>query len=84
VVARLARIPHKLARSARGHLLKQYWFRHNLKVSLRRNKPLRCVLSSEFPDQPALLGGAQGRRTKLQNHSPRPAVCQQETFDIAL
>ncbi len=59
-VARLVRLPHKLARSATRPRAQTFWLRHNLKVSLRRNKPLRGVLSSEFPDQPALLGGGTG------------------------
>ena len=41
-VARLVRLPHKLARSAA--------------------RPRALTYSSEFPDQPALLGGAQGNK----------------------
>ena len=43
-VARLVRLPHKLARSAA--------------------RPRAQTYSSEFPDQPARLGGAQGRKNK--------------------
>jgi len=43
-VARLVRLPHKLARSA--------------------TRPRAQTYSSEFPDQPALLGGAQGRKSE--------------------
>ena len=45
-VARLVRLPHKLARSA--------------------TRPRAQTYSSEFPDQPALLGGAQGRKIKIK------------------
>jgi hypothetical protein len=44
-VARLVRLPHKLARSATRTRAQTY--------------------SSEFPDQPALLGGAQGMKIKI-------------------
>ena len=63
-VARLARLPHKLARSAARPRAQTCWLRHNLKVSLHRNKSLRAVLSSEFPDQSVLLGGEQGEMMK--------------------
>src|SRR5450759_3317688 len=43
-IARLVRLPHKLARSA--------------------TRPPAQTYSSEFPDQPALLGGAQGKRSE--------------------
>ena len=43
-VARLVRLPHKLARSA--------------------TRPRAQTYSSEFPDQPPLLGGAQGKKSK--------------------
>ena len=51
-VARLVRLPHKLARSA--------------------SRPRAQTYSSEFPDQPALLGGAQGR--KSGNPKPKNRV----------
>ena len=47
-VARLVRLPHKLARSA--------------------TRPRAQTYSSEFPDQPALLGGAQGMKSEI----PKP------------
>ena len=45
-VARLVRLPHKLARSAA--------------------RPRAQTYSSEFPDQSALLGGAQGMKIKTE------------------
>ena len=47
-VARLVRLPHKLARSS--------------------TRPRAQTYSSEFPDQPPLLGGAQGEKCK----KPKP------------
>src|SRR4030067_37714 len=46
-VARLVRLPHKLARSA--------------------TRPRAQTYSSEFPDQPPLLGGAQGKKSENLN-----------------
>src|SRR5450759_4215051 len=58
-VARLVRLPHKLARSA--------------------TRPRAQTYSSEFPDQPALLGGAQGdeklkAKTENQVGNKLPAI----------
>jgi hypothetical protein len=44
-VARLVRRLRNSHDPLRVHVLKQCWLRHNLKVSLRRNKPLYGVLS---------------------------------------
>jgi len=41
-------------------VLRQSWLRHNLKVSLRRNKSLRAVLSPTPPELSPLLGGGTG------------------------
>ena len=41
-------------------VLRQSWLRHNLKVSLHRNKSFRAVLSPPSPDRPPLLGGGRG------------------------
>jgi hypothetical protein len=46
-VARLVRLPRKLARSA--------------------VRPRALTYSSEFPDQPVLLGGAQGKENRNAN-----------------
>ena len=49
-VARLVRLPHKLARSA--------------------TRPRAQTYSSEFPDQPPLLGGTQGKENNKSKPKP--------------
>jgi hypothetical protein len=74
-VARLVRRLRNSHDPLRVHVLKQSWLRHNLKVSLHRNKSLRAVLSPPSPDQSPLLGGGtgEGKAKPVQRISPRDA-----------
>jgi len=54
-------VARQLRRLRNSHcVLNQSWLRHNLKVSLHRNKSLRAVLSPPSPDRSPLLGGGTG------------------------
>jgi hypothetical protein len=63
---RLVRLPHKLARFAACVVGALAPYNHGVLLK-GTTQPSALTYSSEFPDQPVLVGGAQGMKSKSQN-----------------